>query len=108
MDLELVQSQHMYQLYMTYHTHTAIVPYASAFESHVSQQKVSQLLNTTHTKPSEYVPTHRWSTSPPAPDTNYVHDLTADIDFNKQFFPDSTGDTSNNDEFLYHNNFLSY
>eukprot|EP00957_Ditylum_brightwellii_P134962 10290513-Ditylum_brightwellii.AAC.1 len=49
---------------------------------------------------------HRWSTSPPAQDTNYVHNLTAGIDFSEPFFPESTGDTSNNDEFLYHNNFL--
>eukprot|EP00957_Ditylum_brightwellii_P115203 8786016-Ditylum_brightwellii.AAC.1 len=83
---------------------TAIVPYASAYESRASQQKVLQLLNTTHT--SEYVPTHSWSTSPSAQDTNDVRNLTAGIDFNEPFFPDSTGDSSNNDAFLYHNNFL--
>eukprot|EP00957_Ditylum_brightwellii_P059178 4491172-Ditylum_brightwellii.AAC.1 len=83
---------------------TSIVPYASAYESPASLQKVLQLPNTTHT--SEYVPMHRWSASPPAPDTNYVCNLTVGIDFNEPFYPDSTGDTSNNDAFLYYSNFL--
>eukprot|EP00957_Ditylum_brightwellii_P077707 5905029-Ditylum_brightwellii.AAC.1 len=85
-------------------TQSGIDPYTSAYESCASQHKVSQLLNTTHT--IECVPTHRWSTSPPAQDTNYVRNLTASIDFDEPFFPDSTGDTSNNDGFLYQNNFL--
>eukprot|EP00957_Ditylum_brightwellii_P204159 15337944-Ditylum_brightwellii.AAC.1 len=84
---------------------TAIVLYASACESRASQQKMSLLPNTTRT--SEYVPTHMWSTNPPAPDTNFVRNLTAGTDFNKPFFLDSTGDISNNDAFLYHNNFLT-
>eukprot|EP00957_Ditylum_brightwellii_P134579 10260178-Ditylum_brightwellii.AAC.1 len=85
-------------------TQTATVLYASACESRASQQKVSRLLSTTHT--SEYVPTHRWSTNPSAPDTNYMRNLTTGIDFNKPFFPDSTDDTSMNGAFSYHNNFL--
>eukprot|EP00957_Ditylum_brightwellii_P210867 15365500-Ditylum_brightwellii.AAC.1 len=74
-----------------------IAPYASACVSHVSQQKVSQHLNTTHT--NEYVPIHRWNTSPPVPDTNYICDLIDGIDFSKPLFLDSTGDNSNKDAF---------
>eukprot|EP00957_Ditylum_brightwellii_P094951 7230746-Ditylum_brightwellii.AAC.1 len=70
-------------------------PYASSFVTHMLHQKVSHYPNTAST--SEFVPTHRWNTSPPVPDG---------IDFDAPFFPDSTDDTSNNDAFLYHNNFL--
>eukprot|EP00957_Ditylum_brightwellii_P001497 116674-Ditylum_brightwellii.AAC.1 len=55
---------------------------------------------------SNYVPRHIWSTSPPAPDTNSAHNLTDGIDFDAPFFPNSTGDTSKSDAFLYHNNFF--
>eukprot|EP00957_Ditylum_brightwellii_P109035 8317615-Ditylum_brightwellii.AAC.1 len=81
-----------------------MVPYASACVSCVPPQKVSQLPNTSPT--NEYVPAHRWSTGPPAPDTNSSCNLMDGIDFNKSFFPDSTGDNSNKNAFLYHNNFL--
>eukprot|EP00957_Ditylum_brightwellii_P209574 15362316-Ditylum_brightwellii.AAC.1 len=81
-----------------------MVPYASSCESCASPQKVSQLPNTTPT--NEYVPVHRWSTSPIVLDTNSICNLMEGIDFNEPFFPDSTGDNSNKDAFLYHNNFL--
>eukprot|EP00957_Ditylum_brightwellii_P131235 10009160-Ditylum_brightwellii.AAC.1 len=67
------------------HMQTGIVLYASTYESCASQQKVSRLPNT-----NEYEPIHRWNTSPPAPDTSYVCNLTAAINFNEPFFPDST------------------
>eukprot|EP00957_Ditylum_brightwellii_P101958 7771128-Ditylum_brightwellii.AAC.1 len=89
----------------------AIVPYAAARNpcpsscvTHMSQQKVSHYMNAAST--SNYVPTHRWSTSPPALDTNSVHNLTDGIDFNEPFFPDFTGDTRKSDTFLHHNNFF--
>eukprot|EP00957_Ditylum_brightwellii_P196561 14977067-Ditylum_brightwellii.AAC.1 len=66
--------------------------------------EVSQLSNTTHT--SEYVPMHRWNTSPLAPTTNSIGNLTDGIDFNAPFFPDSTGNNSNKDVFLHFNNFM--
>eukprot|EP00957_Ditylum_brightwellii_P018854 1417156-Ditylum_brightwellii.AAC.1 len=72
-------------------------PYASSHVTHTSQQKESHYLNTAST--CNYIPTHRWSTSPPAPDTNSVRNLTDGIDFNKPLFPDSTGDTSKSDAF---------
>eukprot|EP00957_Ditylum_brightwellii_P211402 15366134-Ditylum_brightwellii.AAC.1 len=62
--------------------------------------------------PTEYFPMLKTPTNSlvecqsPVPDMNYVHSLTASIDFNKPFFPDSTGDTSSNDAFLFYNNFL--
>eukprot|EP00957_Ditylum_brightwellii_P115809 8833368-Ditylum_brightwellii.AAC.1 len=43
-------------------------PYASSCVTHTSQKKVSHYPNTAST--SNYVHTHRWSTNPPAPDTN--------------------------------------
>eukprot|EP00957_Ditylum_brightwellii_P140018 10669032-Ditylum_brightwellii.AAC.1 len=43
-------------------------PYTSSSVTHTSQQKVSHYPNITST--SNYVTTHRWSTSPPAPATN--------------------------------------
>eukprot|EP00957_Ditylum_brightwellii_P099894 7611996-Ditylum_brightwellii.AAC.1 len=53
----------------------AIVPYAAARNSyasshvaHTSEQKVSHCLNIAST--CNYVPMHRWSTSPPTPATN--------------------------------------
>eukprot|EP00957_Ditylum_brightwellii_P159311 12126731-Ditylum_brightwellii.AAC.1 len=46
----------------------AMNPYASFSVTHMSQQKVSHYPNITST--SNYVPTHRWSTSPPAQATN--------------------------------------
>eukprot|EP00957_Ditylum_brightwellii_P193410 14726698-Ditylum_brightwellii.AAC.1 len=70
----------------------------------MSQQKVSHYPNTAAT--SNYVPMHRWSTSPPASNTNSVHNLMDGIDFGTPFFPDSTGDTSKSDTYLYHNNFF--
>eukprot|EP00957_Ditylum_brightwellii_P129432 9873684-Ditylum_brightwellii.AAC.1 len=71
---------------------------------HTSQQKVSHYLNIAST--INYVPTHRQSTSPPAPDTNSLRNLTDGIDSDAPFFPDSTSDTSKSDTFSYHNNFL--
>eukprot|EP00957_Ditylum_brightwellii_P107316 8188584-Ditylum_brightwellii.AAC.1 len=79
-------------------------PYTASCMTHRSQQKVSHYPNTTST--SDCVPTHRWSTSLPAPDTNYVCNLADGIDFNGPFLPDSTGDTSKSDVFLYHSNFF--
>eukprot|EP00957_Ditylum_brightwellii_P103299 7872506-Ditylum_brightwellii.AAC.1 len=79
-------------------------PYVSACVAYMSQQKVSHYLNTAST--GEFVPTHRWNTSQPVPDTNSVCNLMDDIDFDARFLPDSTGDTSNNDAFSYHNNFF--
>eukprot|EP00957_Ditylum_brightwellii_P138123 10528854-Ditylum_brightwellii.AAC.1 len=66
----------------------AIVPYAPACGSHVSQQKVSNHPNTAST--TEYMPMHRWNTSPPVPDTYSIRNLTDDIDFNKLFLSGST------------------
>eukprot|EP00957_Ditylum_brightwellii_P144435 11002257-Ditylum_brightwellii.AAC.1 len=83
---------------------TARNPYASSCATHTTQQKVPHYRNTAST--GEYVPTHSWSTSPPAPATNSVRNLTDGIDFNKPFLPNSTGDTSKSDTFLYHNNFF--
>eukprot|EP00957_Ditylum_brightwellii_P072549 5513178-Ditylum_brightwellii.AAC.1 len=92
-------------------TQIAVVPYGAARNPyvpshviHTSQQKVSHYLNTTST--GEYVPTHRWSTGPPVSDTNFVCNLMDGIDFDAPFLPDSTKYTSNNDAFLYHNNFF--
>eukprot|EP00957_Ditylum_brightwellii_P193838 14760555-Ditylum_brightwellii.AAC.1 len=79
-------------------------PYASSSVTNMSQQKVSHYLNITST--SNYVPTHRWSTSPPAPTTNSVRSLTDGIDFDAPFFPDSNCDISKSDAFSYHNNFF--
>eukprot|EP00957_Ditylum_brightwellii_P053579 4059345-Ditylum_brightwellii.AAC.1 len=70
----------------------------------MSQQKVSHYLNTAST--GDYMPTHRWSTNPPTPDTNPICNLTDGIDYNKPFLPVSTGDTNKSDAFLYHNNFF--
>eukprot|EP00957_Ditylum_brightwellii_P082724 6290025-Ditylum_brightwellii.AAC.1 len=56
-------------------TERAVVPYTAARNlytsscvTHMSQQKLSHYPNTAST--GEYVPTYRWSTGPPAPDTN--------------------------------------
>eukprot|EP00957_Ditylum_brightwellii_P187937 14308885-Ditylum_brightwellii.AAC.1 len=70
----------------------------------MSQQKVSHYPNTAST--GEYMSMKRWSTGSPIPDTNSVCNLMDGIDFDTPFFPDSTGGTSNNDAFLYHNNFF--
>eukprot|EP00957_Ditylum_brightwellii_P197060 15012656-Ditylum_brightwellii.AAC.1 len=72
--------------------------------AHMPQQKVSHYPNTAST--GEFVPTHGWSTGLPAPDNDSVSNLTDGIDFNTPFLTDSTGDTSNSDTFLYHNNFF--
>eukprot|EP00957_Ditylum_brightwellii_P039480 2986594-Ditylum_brightwellii.AAC.1 len=72
-------------------------PYASSRVTYTSQQKVLHYPNTAST--GEYMPMYRWSTSPPAPDTNSVRNLTDSIDFNEPFLPDSTGDTSKSDAF---------
>eukprot|EP00957_Ditylum_brightwellii_P173370 13199969-Ditylum_brightwellii.AAC.1 len=80
------------------------VPYASACMSYASLQKVSKHPNATPT--TEQVPMYIWSTSPPVPDTSSIHNLTDGIEFSKPFLPDSTGDNSNKDAYLYHNNFL--
>eukprot|EP00957_Ditylum_brightwellii_P188111 14320852-Ditylum_brightwellii.AAC.1 len=89
----------------------AVVPYAAARNpcvsscvTHTLQQKVSHYPNTAST--GEYVPAYRWSTGPPAPDTNFVCNLMDGIDFNEPFLPDSTDDTSKSDAFSYHNNFF--
>eukprot|EP00957_Ditylum_brightwellii_P178759 13616219-Ditylum_brightwellii.AAC.1 len=79
-------------------------PYASSCVTHMLHQKVSHYLNTAST--GEFVSMHRWSTSPPALDTNSVSNLMDGIDFDAPFLLDSTGDTSNKDTFLYHNNFF--
>eukprot|EP00957_Ditylum_brightwellii_P204013 15337214-Ditylum_brightwellii.AAC.1 len=79
-------------------------PYVSACVTHTSQQRVSKYPNTAST--GEYAPTHRWSTSPPAPDTNSACNLMDGIDFDAPFLPDSTGDNSTKYAFLYHNNFF--
>eukprot|EP00957_Ditylum_brightwellii_P173410 13203756-Ditylum_brightwellii.AAC.1 len=81
---------------------SAMFPYASTCIAHTSPQKVLQLLNTTPT--NEYVHTHTWNTSPPAPDTYSICNLMDGIDFNKLFLPDSTGDNSNKDALSYCNN----
>eukprot|EP00957_Ditylum_brightwellii_P027178 2054412-Ditylum_brightwellii.AAC.1 len=44
-------------------TQITIAPYLYACMSHTSPQKVTQLANACPT--NEYVPTHRWNTSPP-------------------------------------------
>eukprot|EP00957_Ditylum_brightwellii_P130604 9963237-Ditylum_brightwellii.AAC.1 len=85
-------------------TQTAMVPYASVCMAHMSPQKVSQLPNTTPT--DEYVPTHRWNTSPHVLDNYSIHNLTDGINFNKQFLPNSTDNNSNKDAFLYHDYFF--
>eukprot|EP00957_Ditylum_brightwellii_P030218 2287200-Ditylum_brightwellii.AAC.1 len=83
---------------------TAIVLYEFACLSHMSPQKVSQLPNATPT--NEYVPMHRWNTSPSTPDTYNISNLTDGIDFSKPFLPDSTSVNRNKDSFLYHDNFF--
>eukprot|EP00957_Ditylum_brightwellii_P008685 659185-Ditylum_brightwellii.AAC.1 len=92
-------------------TQKVVAPYAAARNpctyfhvTHTPQQKVSHYPNTASS--GEYVPMHRWSTSQPAPDNDSSCNLMDGNDFNTPFLPDSTGDTSNSDTFLCHNNFF--